>query len=135
MLELSRDRLTLVFQEWKSYEYGKVNPDDIKDLAKILCIKDLPSSLRVFPCLGAFNDPINQRYGFVYRPPPYIESIPPNAPPGTSALRKPTSLLNVLDRSAERGGWALELGIRFDIARALVQSLLVLHSASWVHKK
>jgi hypothetical protein len=89
----------------------------------------------VLPCLGVFDDPRNQRYGFVYRPPRYIENIPPKPPPGTSQLRKPTTLFNVLDKSAKRDGWVLELGIRFDIARALVQSLLILHTANWVHKK
>jgi hypothetical protein len=111
---------------------------DVCNLAKILCMDSLSSVMRTLPCLGAFKDGRNPRYGFVYRPPAYIENLPSEKPdngPGRSEQRKPTTLLDVLKSHRLGDDPMLGLDLRFEIARGLVQSIFILHLGGWVHKK
>ncbi|KIW30087.1 hypothetical protein, variant [Cladophialophora immunda] len=132
---------TCCYIEWKTYgedaDAGVPTERDVQELAKIFLIKDPPRSFKTLPCLGAFKDARNSRYGFVYKPPAYIEKIP-NKQPDTritvSQARKPATLLEVLDQANDGRSWVLELGARFAIAKTLVQSLFVLHLTGWVHK-
>jgi len=50
-----------------------------------------------------------------------------------SKRRRPVTLLDLLKNMEIPDG--LDLGSRFALARRLIQSVLVLHAAGWVHKK
>jgi hypothetical protein len=75
----------------------------------------------------------------IYEPPRYIEDFwTANTQDSTVArFCKPVSLLNLLERSSDPDSseTILDLGIRFQLAKALVQSVLILHAAGWLHKK
>jgi hypothetical protein len=129
-------------QEWKSYNNGNDSLEterNIKKLAVLLASDDKPTEICTRRCLGVFKDPNNHRYGMIYQPPRYIESF------WTTEMRdsalaqfwKPVSLLNLLERSADpnESESILDLGIRFNLAKTLVRSVLILHAAGWLHKK
>jgi hypothetical protein len=88
-------------------------------------------------CLGIFKDEAENRYGFLYQPPKYIEVIAADYKQGgISKLRKPVSLLSLLRTPADLGKSAVVgLGVRFNIIKQLAQSLYFLHAAGWVHVK
>ena len=79
-----------------------------------------------------------QRYGVIFRLPAYLETLPPSPPPGSvSIIRRPVSLFELLEESVRTASYrsVLDLKIRFQLARQLVQSIYILHAVGWVHKK
>lgn len=128
----------LTTQEWKYYLDDSELERDIERLGEVLCIEKKPAEFRILPCIGITKDALNRRYGVVFRLPAYLETLPPYSERGAvSIVRKPVSLLELLDNSAgpvsARG--ILDLKIRFQLARQLVQSIYILHAVGWVHKK
>lgn len=111
--------------------------ESIEQLAKFLCADDKPAELLILPCRGIIKDPLRDRYGFLFRPPAYIKDLRGSrlSPGAISRLRKPIPLLELLDQTARSSKNLLDLGIRFKLARQLVQSIYILHAAGWVHKK
>jgi hypothetical protein len=75
----------------------------------------------------------------IYEPPRHIETFwtTDMDDSAVATLCKPVSLLNVLEKSAGTNGTAriMDLAIRFQLAKQLVQSVLILHAAGWLHKK
>jgi len=72
----------------------------------------------------------------IYEPPRYIVNFwTANSPTTQDSIVarfcKPVSLLKLLEKSET----ILDLGIRFQIAKTLVRSILILHAAGWLHKK
>ena len=136
--ELSRLGIdSLTSQEWKYY-YNSAMEETIEQLAKLFCADDKPAELLILPCRGIIKDPLRDRYGFLFRPPAYIEDLrgsPRLSLGAISRLRKPIPLLELLDQTARSSKNLLDLGIRFKLARQLVQSIYILHAAGWVHKK
>ena len=112
--------------------------NSIRQLAKFFCVDQKPAELLVLPCSGIIHDSYRNRYGFLFRPPAYIEDMRSSSgheEGAVSILRKPVSLLQTLDQTAQFSRNPLELGVRFQLARKLVQSIYILHAAGWVHKK
>ena len=112
--------------------------DNIEQLAKFFCADEKPAELLILPCRGIIKDPVKSRYGFLFRLPDYIEDLqllPRSYSAAISRYRKPTTLLQVLNQTAQSSRSLLDLGIRFKLARKLVQSIYILHAAGWVHKK
>ena len=112
--------------------------DGVEQLAKFFCADQKPAELLILPCRGIIKDPTRNRYGFLFRPPPYIEDLQGSGkllPGGISRLRKPIPLSELLDHTARSSKDLLDLGIRFRLARKLVQSIYILHAAGWLHKK
>jgi hypothetical protein len=110
--------------------------DAVNQLAKFFCADQKPAELLTLPCRGIIRDSAKSRYGFLFRPPAYIENLRGLLSPGAiSRLRKPISLLQMLDQTAHSGRKLLDLGIRFTLAKKLIQSIYILHTAGWIHKK
>ena len=89
------------------------------------------------PCMGILKDASMQRYGVIFRLPAYIQNLPPTAAPGSvSKVRKPVTLFELLGTSTRIASFrgVLDLKIRFQLARQLVQSIYILHAVGWVHK-
>lgn len=109
------------------------------ELSDFLNVNDRPSAFRVLPCLGIFREESHLRFGFVYKPPDYVENTEGHSRlEGTMArLRRPRTLLEKLeDTSAGRStSNILPLGDRFQLARCLAECLYVIHASGWVHKK
>jgi hypothetical protein len=133
-------------QEWKSYRaqtsyHTKILEKQIQQLAKIATLPEKPAEFRVLNCLGAFKDSAHRRYGFVYILPRYLWTMKAEAlkDGSVSPRRKPTSLLSLIrgedPNYEEMIPPELDLGSRIALAKKLAQSLLLLHSANWVHKK
>ena len=110
----------------------------INQLAKFFCADEKPAELLILPCRGIIKDPARNRYGFLFRPPAYIEDLtglPKLSAGAVSRLRKPIALSELLDRTAGSSRNVLDLGIRFRLARQLIQSIYILHASGWIHKK
>lgn len=131
-------------QEFKKYtdingQRDHTMEGDILELSDFFRVPNRPQAFRVMDFLGIFRDEHQGRFGFVYQPPTHIENIRNNRTiSGPMAqVRVPESLLDMLGRDIRRGGSSgiLPLGQRFSLARALAQSLYVLHATGWVHKK
>ena len=140
---------TMVFVEWRSYSSDSVllnNPtlahgndwrslqllaeQQIDKLGNFLCTRDRPYKLRTLYCLGLFKDESNRRYGVVYHIPKYLEKLPPQFVPADLTERFPSSLTVLFYRITH----VLDLGLRFDLARKLMEALMSLHAVGWLHK-
>jgi hypothetical protein len=131
----------MLHQEWKSVESHAGDDkaqleSNFKTLTKIASLKEVPAELRVLPCLGAFKK-TGTRYGLVYQLPSHLRYISErhSVEGDVSRRRKPTSLLMLLQ--SKEGGIpeALDLGSRIKLAQRIAQSVLLLQSVGWVHKK
>jgi hypothetical protein len=131
----------MLHQEWKAAESHAGGSEakleaNIKSLAKIASLKGIPAELRVLPCLGAFKKSAT-RYGLVYQLPSHLRYIRESqtVEGDISRRRKPSSLLTLLQ--SKEGGMpaAFDLGSRIKLAEKIAQSVLLLQSVGWVHKK
>lgn len=108
------------------------------ELAKFAMVEGRPRSLTIFTCLGVLEDATQRRCGLVYELPDYIAKYEraalkqeaPSDGSSVSSSRKPSFLSEMIKTEP-----ILDLGDRFVIAKKLAQSLFVLHSSSWVHKR
>ena len=108
-------------------------------LALLLASDAKPAEICTRRCLGVFKDPSNTRYGMIYEPPRYIVNFwtTDTQDSAVANLCKPVSLLRLLERSADpaKSESILDLGLRFRLAKKLVQSVLILHVTGLLHKK
>ncbi len=119
-----------VFVEWQSYldddvRGGHGAKEQICDLGDFLCVPNRPTGFRTLKCIGLFDQSDSRRYGVVYQLPSHLEE--PDA-------TKPASLRDLV-RCATGLDKAPALGARFDLARKLVNTIVVLHTCGWLHKK
>jgi hypothetical protein len=109
---------------------------EIESLEKIASIVNKPTEFRTLKCEGAFKDVVNSRYGFVYKPPDYLELVPKEELDDDAVRRRtPMSLNLLMETASDEIPEGFDLNRRIALAKKLAQSLLVLHSAGWVHKK
>lgn len=97
-------------REWTRHE------QQIKLLVALLSAMEDPS-FRSLPCLGHYPAPSQNRYGIVYA-----------APDDTSAWQL-TSLYDIMPAVQH-----VSLAKRLEIARAVAETVLQLHTAGWLHK-
>jgi len=131
----------MLHQEWKSVETHAGGSEaqleaSFKSLTKIASLKKIPAELRVLPCLGAFKKS-GTRYGLVYQLPSHLRYIREGhtVEGDVSRRRKPSSLLMLLQLKEGGIPEALDLGSRIKLAQRIAQSVLLLQSVGWVHKK
>ncbi|KAL2072060.1 hypothetical protein VTL71DRAFT_11403 [Oculimacula yallundae] len=95
-----------------------------------------PDQLLLPKCYGMVEDPIARRYGLVLAPPPHIRSnLPQIMPAGAiSQKRMPVSLMEVLEKRHPAYPEILDLGIRFRLAKKLLEAVSMMHCVGWVHK-
>uniref|UniRef100_L2FZ65 Protein kinase domain-containing protein n=1 Tax=Colletotrichum fructicola (strain Nara gc5) TaxID=1213859 RepID=L2FZ65_COLFN len=119
-----------VIIEWKTYDASWQGQKGIALTGRILNISHLlnsetkPVELLTLKCLGVFDDPQRNAYGFVFRLPPESTS--------SSIEAQVVSLKALLDTPSPENLPTLE--DRYNAAYALSLSLSVIHGVSWLHK-
>lgn len=126
----------VVFVEWQSYigddgRPNKLAEEQIQKLGDFLSIPNRPHDFRILDCIGLFKDEENFRYGVVYHLPSYMRDLPRRTrPEDLGHICKPSSLTHLLDHV----DGILDLGIRFELAKKLMYSIVVVHICGWLHK-
>ncbi|KAL8733480.1 MAG: hypothetical protein Q9166_002107 [cf. Caloplaca sp. 2 TL-2023] len=133
-LGISRNQ-TVVFVEWQSYRGSDEQPNDLAEqqihkLGDFLLVPNRPSEIRSLECLGLFEDRANDRYGVVYDLPAHLRNLPLPTRTEDRRIFNPSTLSDLIHNI---DGIA-DLGVRFDLAKKLVQSVVVLHTCGWLHK-
>lgn len=135
-LAISQQDQQVVFIEWQSYigDAGRPNKlaeEQIHKFGDFLSVPDRPHDFRILDCIGLFKDEPNSRYGVVYQLPSYMRDLARRTrPENLGHVCKPCSLTHLL----ENVDAVLDLGIRFDLAKKLMYSIVVLHTCGWLHK-
>ena len=95
-----------------------------------------PGQLLLPTCYGMVEDPKTRMFGLVLAPPAHIRSnLPPILPSGAiSKKRMPFSLMELLEKKHPSSQTVLDLGIRFRLAKKLVDAVHMMHCVGWVHK-
>lgn len=95
-----------------------------------------PGQLLLPTCYGMVEDPFTRRFGLVIAPPAHIRSnLPQILPAGAiSQKRMPVSLKELLDKRHPSCVHKLDLGIRFKLAKKIVDAVHMMHCVGWVHK-
>lgn len=132
--EKRHHRLRLV--EWKRYDVDGVPSETLKEnirnLLRLFAIDARPADFRMLPCKAYIKDERHMRYGLVYKLPELIGTVStlftgiPS--PRELGIRFPQSLKDLLERTI------LDLGLRFQLARQLANSLQMLHAAGLTHR-
>jgi hypothetical protein len=123
-----------VFIEFKDYvDDGGMKDQNIQDdilrLGKLLLDRRTPARLGTMRCLGLFKKRDRGYIGFVYALPGHLSVAPKAFNLKDLDLRKPQPLSACLKYARMP-----PLGIRFDLARSLLRSLILLHASGWLHK-
>jgi hypothetical protein len=95
-----------------------------------------PGQLLLPTCYGMVEDPRARRFGLVLAPPAHIRShLPAILPSGAiSQKRMPVSLKELFQKRHPSCMQTLDLGIRFRLAKKLVDAVHMMHCVGWVHK-
>jgi serine/threonine protein kinase len=125
--------MTRVLVEWSSMDHRwdsmevQLARKRISKLAKELSIEDKPTSLRTLQSFGVVEDMkhvLNRRFGMLYQLPKHcamptrVVSLSMLLPEGVESSNFPEPLL----------------GERFELARALADSVYELHASGWLHE-
>lgn len=135
-LAISQQDQQVVFVEWQSYignagRPNKLAEEQIHKLGDFLSVPNRPHDFRILDCIGLFKDELNFRYGVVYSLPSYMRDLARSTrPENLGHVCKPCSLTHLLDNV----DIVLDLGVRFNLAKKLVYSIVVLHTCGWLHK-
>ena len=135
-LAISQRDQQVVFVEWQSYigntgRPNKLAEEQIHKLGDFLNVPDRPHDLRILDCIGLFRDQENSRYAVVYHLPWYMRDLARRTrPEDLGHICKPSSLTHLMENVEA----VLDLGIRFDLAKKLMYSIVVLHTCGWLHK-
>ena len=135
-LAISQQDQQVVFIEWQSYigddgRPSKLAEEQIQRLGDFLSVPNRPHDFRVLDYIGLFKDEENSRYGVVYHLPSYMRDLPRRTrPENLGHICKPSSLTHLLDHV----DGILDLGIRFELAKKLMYSIVVVHTCGWLHK-
>lgn len=117
-----------VWIEWREQDpIFEIRRDDkpsrVDKLVALLTDPSKPDLLRVPHCLGYFNDPKCKKNHFRCGRLGFIFEKPPNTTP------TPVSLRELLETRSKPS-----LTERVALAKAILQSLMALHSVNWLHK-
>ena len=135
-LAISQRDQQVVLVEWQSYighagRPNKLAEEQIHKLGDFLSFSHRPHDFRILDCVGLFKDEANSRYGVVYRLPSHMRDLARRAHPrDLGHICKPSSLAHLLENVDS----VLDLGVRFDLAKKLMYSIVVLHTCGWLHK-
>ena len=135
-LAISKKDQQVVFVEWHSYighdgRPNKLAEEQIQKLGNFLSVPNRPHDFRILDCIGLFKDEENLRYGVIYHLPSYMRDLPRRTrPEDLGHICKPSSLTRLLDHV----DGILDLDVRFELARKLMYSIVVVHTCGWLHK-
>jgi hypothetical protein len=125
--------MRVVYIEWL-YGGNEVEREaSAKAKARMLSV-EMSEQVLLPRCYGILEDGSgpSKRFGLVLVPPYHIRRNLGSMRPGSiSHKRKPKSLRTILQ---EAGGKKEDLGIRFNLAKKLVNAVHKMHCADWVHK-
>lgn len=95
-----------------------------------------PERLLLPKCYGMVEDLVARRCGLVLAPPAHIRSnLPQIMPMGAiSQKRMPVSLTELLEKRHPGHQDMLDLGVRFRLAKKLVEAVSMMFSVGWVHE-
>ncbi|EXJ53414.1 uncharacterized protein A1O5_13348 [Cladophialophora psammophila CBS 110553] len=118
----SQQTVVLEDKSYASNNDGEFTEKRVQEISQILAVTPKPEKLRILDCLGYV--PMRQRgcFTFIYNFPTWADptqkpiSLAEILPSGTNSLKKPP------------------LGTRFDLARSLASSLLLLQACGILHK-
>lgn len=129
-----RKEKRVVLIEWiKDIDRDQERDTKIKTL---MLAAPKPGQLLLPTCYGMVEDPITRYFGLVLAPPPHIRlNLPRILSLGAiSQKRMPVSLKELLDGKRPSCMHTLDLGIRFRLAKKLVDAVHMMHCVGWVHK-
>lgn len=125
--------MRVVYIEWMSGGREVEREAKAKAKARMLSVK-MSEQVLLPTCYGILEDNsgYSKRFGLVMAPPDHIRLNLKFMMPGSiSQRRKPKSLQTILQ---EARGRREDLGIRFNLAKKLVNAVHKMHCADWVHK-
>ena len=128
-----RTEMRVVYIEWMSGGEEVEREANAKAKARMLSIA-MSEQVLLPTCYGILEDGAgrNKRFGLVLAPPAHIRLNLKTMMPGSiSRKRKPKSLQTILQEAGDRKE---DLGIRFNLAKKLVNAVHKMHCADWVHK-
>jgi hypothetical protein len=133
-MALWKSKQQFVFVEFKDYlsDDGfkdKDIRDDILQLGRLICDPRTPSRLGTMRCVGLSKNSDTGYIAFVYALPEHLSSVPKPFGPKDWDVRRPHQLSTSL-----RYAPMPPLGMRFDLARGLMKSVMLLHASGWLHK-
>jgi hypothetical protein len=125
-----------VYVEFKSYmddrrQKNEEMHDGILRLGRLMCNPNAPSRLRTMKCLGLFDNSDNAKIGLVFEIPGSPRPTPAHPIEDQWDFSQPKNLLSLLPRNQEQ---PFSLGWRFDLAKKLVENVILLHACGWLHK-
>jgi hypothetical protein len=105
-------------------------------LKTLMLAAEKPGQLLLPTCYGMVEDTAMRRYGIVLVPPAHIRAnLPSVLPSGAiSQKRMPVSLKELLDKKHPSCVHMLDLGVRFRLAKKLLNAVHMMHCVGWVHK-
>jgi len=120
-----------VFVEWRSFigednRPNRLAEEQIHELGDFLTVPHRPQEFRALDCVGLFKDKANTKYGLVYELPKHLRGLRTE----TRRIYNPSTLTQLM-RNVHG---PVDLGIRFDLAKKLIYSVVVLHTCGWLHK-
>jgi hypothetical protein len=124
----------VVLIEW----IGLSNRDSERDntTKALMLAAPKPGQLLLPACYGMVEDPRGERLGLVLVPPAHIRSnLPQILTSGAiSQKRMPISLQELMEKKHAYCVGTLELGMRFRLAKKLIDAVHTMHCVGWVHK-
>jgi hypothetical protein len=124
----------VVLIEWMD----EMNRDQEREtrLKTLMLAAEKPGQLLLPTCYGMVEDTAMRRYGIVLVPPAHIRAnLPSVLPSGAiSQKRMPVSLKELLDKKHPSCVHMLDLGVRFRLAKKLLNAVHMMHCVGWVHK-
>ncbi|KAL9629964.1 MAG: hypothetical protein Q9164_006642 [Protoblastenia rupestris] len=120
-----------VFVEWRSFIGKKDRPnklaeEQIHELGDFLTVPHRPKELRALDCVGLFQDKPNARYGIVHEIPEHLRNLRTES----RRIYNPSTLTDLMHNVDN----IIDLGVRFELAKKLIYSVVVLHTCGWLHK-
>lgn len=120
-----------IFVEWRSFigNDGRPNKsaeEQVQQLGDFLSVPNRPLEFRSLDCIGLLKDEANAQYGLVHELPKRLRGL-------RSENRRIYNPSTLTDLMHDVDGM-VDLGIRFDLAKKLLYSLVVLHTCGWLHK-
>lgn len=123
-----------VFVEWQSYLDENRRPNELAEqqihrLGDLLSVSSRPKEFRALDCIGLFKDKANDRYGVVYHLPVHLRSLPARVRSNSRRIYNPSTLTDLIGFDG-----VTDLGIRFELAKKLMYSVVIMHTCGWLHK-
>ncbi|KAI4243475.1 MAG: hypothetical protein L6R40_003477 [Gallowayella cf. fulva] len=124
-----------ILVEWQSYRDeddrpSQVAEDQIHQLGDFVSVSNRPYDLRGLECMGLFKDAANDRYGMVFNLPKRLRGLSQKTRTEGRRIYNPSTLTDMIHNV----DGIVDLGIRFDLAKKLLQSVVILHTSGWLHK-